>query len=235
MIDLSCPKALPPIWSEESDGIPEQVNVVCVFWGKKYPKYYIEKLRNGVNRNLSNTNYIFYCITDDEVPEGVTQLKPSNNWGTWWQKINLFNPEVVPIGLTLYIDLDSVIVGDLEDLLCQKSKFPIIMATNPSPTNRPICAHNSSVMLFESGDPRITKIYDNFKDNSNYIMKELHGDQCLIWRILINNIANFPGNLVRSYKYHCRNKLPQGTSVVFFHGKPDPHEVNNNWVKKHWK
>ena len=35
-----------------------------------------------------------------------------------------------------------------------------------------------------------------------------------------------------SYKYHCRQGLPDGAKVVIFHGKPNPADVNDQWVKE---
>jgi hypothetical protein len=38
--------------------------------------------------------------------------------------------------------------------------------------------------------------------------------------------------LVKSYKYHCRNKgLPNDCRVVVFHGDPKPAEVSEPWLK----
>jgi hypothetical protein len=42
-----------------------------------------------------------------------------------------------------------------------------------------------------------------------------------------------PAHVV-SYKYHCRQGLPDDARVVCFHGKPDPHEISDEWVKRCW-
>jgi FkbM family methyltransferase len=44
----------------------------------------------------------------------------------------------------------------------------------------------------------------------------------------------FPGRF-KSYKQECVWNVPKGTSVVFFHGKPRPHEVTAGWVPNLWK
>jgi len=234
MIDLNTPQLHDPIWSVPGE-TPEHVNVVCVYWGNKYPAKYVDRLRNMVARNMQHTNYDFYCITEEQISEDIKTLKPSDNWGTWWQKINLFNPEVVPPGKTLYFDIDSVIVGNIDDLAAMKTDLPLTIIENFS-MNKRHCAHNSSTILWDSGDPRVTRIYEEFKKDSKRVMEGLHGDQCWIWRVLKDDVANFPSNLISSYKYHCRGKqLPPETRAVIFHGKPDPDEVNDKWVAEHWK
>jgi hypothetical protein len=47
-------------------------------------------------------------------------------------------------------------------------------------------------------------------------------------------VEYFDSEHVVSYKYHCRTtgKLPDNARVVSFHGKPDPSEVSDAWVKK---
>jgi len=234
MVDLTTPKLHDPIWSTLGES-PEHVNVVCVYWGNKYPIEYVTRLRNMVARNMQHTNYDFYCITDEKITEDIKTLKPTDNWGTWWQKINLFNPEIVPEGKTLYFDIDSIITGNIDDLARMRTDMSLTIIENFSP-RKSECAHNSSIILWDSGDPRITKIYEEFKKDSERVMKELHGDQCVVWRILRDDIANFPRELISSYKYHCRGKgLPKETRAVIFHGKPDPDEVTDQWVKDHWK
>ena len=44
----------------------------------------------------------------------------------------------------------------------------------------------------------------------------------------------FPGQLV-SYKKHVRGgPLPEGARLVSFHGRPDPEDVDDDFVKKCW-
>ena len=36
---------------------------------------------------------------------------------------------------------------------------------------------------------------------------------------------------IKSYKYHCRQGLPEGTKVVVFHGDPKPSTVSESWYQ----
>jgi hypothetical protein len=183
----------------------------------------------------------------------------------WWRKVSLFKPGAIPtcpgrpellagapIGMyhcegcgdmvmagephakryALYLDLDVVVTGDLVELL--RSQVPahgIVMAENFGP-NKPHAAHNSSVMLWRLGE-----CAEVWTDWTPAVAEALHGDQCWIWRRLDGRIAEFPAELVRSYKYDCREAgvPPAGCRVVVFHGKPDPHEVRADWVAERWR
>lgn len=234
MINLNLPKLQKPIWAVPGE-LPETLNVVCVFWGNKYPTAYIDRLYAAAERHLPDgLNYQFYCITEQDIP-GVICLKPRHDWPIWWNKMNMFDPSLLPPGPTLYIDLDSVIVGDLEPIVRAKAEEPLIIVENFS-MNKAHCAHNSSVMLFDSSDLRIAALFEAFEADADRVMKALHGDQCAIWRILRDNVANFDNRLIVSYKYSCRGKgLPKDARAVIFHGKPDPHEVRDPWVAQNWR
>jgi len=234
IMDLTLPNLNPPIWAEQGPQ-PYHVNVVCVKWGPKYSPKYVARLRDSVACCMPATvRWDMFCITDDEVPDGVTRILPMNEWGTWWQKFNMFNPEIMPGGKTLYLDLDVVLTGSLDPIVRAVADQPLIMVENFSP-NKAHCAHNSSAMLFDVTDPDIHRLFRTFEANDERAMAKLHGDQCAIWRILRDSIANFERRFVVSYKYHCRGKgLPKDARVVVFHGKPDPHEVPDPWVRENW-
>ncbi|ETV98746.1 hypothetical protein, variant [Aphanomyces invadans] len=94
------------------------LTVVCVKWGVKYGAEYVNKLHRGVARHLKSVRYTFCCLTDNAVglaPEiDVRLLAPG--WVGWWNKAQVFSPAFGWTGRMLYLDLDSVLVGSLDDL-----------------------------------------------------------------------------------------------------------------------
>ena len=63
-----------------------KVTVLCVKFGTKYGREYIERLRNMVSRHLT-VPYEFVCLTDDHHPiEGVRSIvQPMQNYKKiWW-------------------------------------------------------------------------------------------------------------------------------------------------------
>jgi len=209
-----------------------EVIVVCVYWGNKYPEGYVRHLMNMVERNLS-VPHRFICLSDRPI-SGVDCIPVfAQKWQGWWQKVSLFMPGLFPSAARiLYLDLDVVITGDMTTLVQQWTPLPLTMIYNFGP-NRHHAAHNSSVMMWTSGDPRLNSIHDLFTED---VMLKLHGDQCWIWRVLRENIADWPMEFVKSYKYDCRTgPLDPRTRIVVFHGDPKPHQCKEDWVVKNWR
>jgi hypothetical protein len=205
--------------------------VACVFWGDKYKPEYVQRLKRAVERNL-HVPHRFICLSDVKI-DGVDCIPVfAKKWDGWWQKVSLFMPGLFPSGSrVLYFDLDVIITGDITILARQWFPQPIAMIFNFGP-NRGHCAHNSSVMMWSAGDPRVEVIYNYFTAD---VMKALHGDQCWIWRVLREDIANWPQEFIKSYKYDCRGKPFNGrTRVVVFHGDPKPHQVSEEWARQNW-
>ena len=46
----------------------------------------------------------------------------------------------------------------------------------------------------------------------------------------------FPGRIV-SYKVDIvpMHRAVEDTSIVYFHGEPKPHIINENWIQENWK
>ena len=213
--------------------MPQDLIVACVCWGNKYPDEYVKKLKRAVEKHL-HWPHQFVCLSD-RVIDGVTCLPLHMSGEIWWNKVQLFSQDSFPAGARiLYLDLDVVVVGDLASIAAQRFDEPLAMIYNFGP-NRGHCAHNSSVMLWTHGDRRVASIYDLY---TNDVPKKLHGDQCWIWRVLRDDIANFPRDYIASYKYDVRplgGKLPMGSRVIIFHGDPKPDQVAESWVRENWQ
>jgi hypothetical protein len=214
---------------------PNRLTVACVWYGTRYGIEYVEKLRNSVARNLS-IPFDFVCITPHQkVPEGVIRMSPpiphDPKFDGWWQKVGLFSPDLFgPSQRILYLDLDVVIINSLDTIASSDDSFCMIENFGP---NKGHAAHNSSCMLWTPTE-NTARIFTQFSPD---VMKELHGDQCWIWRVMLDEIRNFERYQCVSYKYerhpqwrHANDK----TSVVVFHGKPKPHEVSDFYIRDNW-
>jgi len=91
--------------------------VVCVLKkGGTYTPEYVQRLKKGVENNTT-IGYNFVCLTDDESVSGICEVKLlKHRWDGWWSKIELFNPEM-ELDNTVYVDLDTVILGNIDELL----------------------------------------------------------------------------------------------------------------------
>lgn len=242
-VDLKTPALPNPPKRVTVGNAPDKLTVACVWWGTLYPQQYVVNLRNMVARHLT-VPYEFVCITDrDDVPEGVTRIptpvpnevcQGKNSYGDgkgWWAKIGLFKPGLFS-GRVMYFDLDVVICNSLNKLACIQEPFCMIENFGP---NKGHAAHNSSVMVWTSST-KTEEIYTKFSPD---VTKELHGDQCFIWRVMQDDIYNYPKNWVVSYKYekHPRwRNADKDTSIVVFHGKPKPSDIPNDpLIHNHWR
>ena len=124
----------------------------------KYQPIYIERLRNMVARHTDRP-FRTVCLTDTPtiMPKGVEAVKVTNPlpYAGWWRKMNLFDPAMPFEGRVLYLDLDTLIVGDLDQII----DFPADFAIAPDSATtwfgkdglRTVKAYNSSVMVWNHG------------------------------------------------------------------------------------
>ena len=108
------------------------LNIVCVnsndYLGKG--KKYVEILYDMVRRNLSEkVEGRFLCFTDDETPynEGIIKKSLPGGLKGWWNKLYLFKDGLFDDGdLVVYFDLDTCIVGGLDNIIEYKGDFAIL-------------------------------------------------------------------------------------------------------------
>jgi len=213
------------------------LTVACVLKsGGQYDAEWVAILRAAVARHMS-WQHRFVCLTDMDVSGTDAEAVPlEENWPGWWSKIELFRPDLFD-GPMLYLDLDSVIVGDLSGL----------------PVNAGFCAMQEpsrvggicSTAMAWRGD--FSAIYRQFwSDPETYMWLHDHdradrriGDQAFIYATLRDKghrPSVWKGRKVCSFKHHCKAVLPPGAAVVAFHGKPKPPEaLDVAWVRDNWR
>ena len=191
-------------------------------WGSKYPDYYAQRMQREVAKHLS-IPHRFLCISDRSI-DGVNTIPLPDEWESWWPKICLFKKGFAD-GENMWIDADCVITGSLDEMVDKYSKAPLAILTNWAQSGHGGC--QSSVMLWKA-NYMAYQIYDLFEFEVD--SKRLYGDQEWITELRdTNRIQPNPidPKYTASYKYHCRDGLPEGCKIVIFHGKPDPHEVKS--------
>lgn len=208
-----------------------KTTVLCVLRsGPAYDSGIVERLQRAVARHLS-VPHEFKCLSDVEVP--CTRIPLLHDWPGWWAKIELFSPGVIT-GPTLYLDLDTVLVGSIDRLASFPYDFAIMRNLNMP--HMP----GSAVMWFRKAPHHI---YETFKENPSHYMAQYAdktqgcylGDQAFIWDALDRKVKfltdDVPG-LIRSYRRHCAAGVPEGCAVVAFGGDKKPWTVKDQWVKE---
>ena len=206
------------------------VNFVSVWTGTKYSPEYVPILHDMVSRNLSNLDQRHFCITDrpHELPDGIQAIPADPTLEGWWQKLALFSPDM-PWSWgerLLFMDLDSCVVGRLEDL-AQTKGIALDWHTG---------ALGSAVMCWDHGEHRrIWLDYIAMSEDERAAMKvRLHGDQDWMTEVSRKEWTIWPKNWILSYRSHSTSWPPAGSKVVCFHGVPKPHEAGG-WVPNVWK
>ena len=209
-----------------------RLKVFCVCKsGAEYDSEWVRKLRDGVKRNLT-IPYEFVCLNDIDLSlEGVTPVPLRHKWPGWWAKVELFREVNGP---SLYFDLDTVIVGNIDHLTGGEEFKAIRNFHDPKMIG-------SAVMWFPKPMKHVYERfcekpfkwieYHNRKQDGPYL-----GDQAFIWNSLGRNVKTFDMEKdgIVSYKFHCRDGLPKNARVVCFGGKPKAYEVKAKWLEEHW-
>lgn len=223
-------------------------NIISLKHGTKYSSTYVNRLFYGVRRNTT-LPIKFHCFTEDPTgldPKIVTHPLPHKNVEGWWQKLYLLSGEIDVEGRVLYMDLDTLIVGNIDHFLQQEQGFVCLRDFWSRGKNDMA----SAIMSYEVG--QLQHVWDTFIADPKAAIASLrpHGDQRwiqkqqqerLYWQVL------YPNQVV-SFKTHCRRGIPHDARIICYHGKPSIVESINQttrvqgfvipptpWVKEHWK
>jgi len=169
---------------------------------------------------------------------------PEHDLEGWWNKLQLFHPKTYLPGITLYMDLDVVITGNID---CFYSHEPQLDFCGMNDFNPVSGVWNSSIMRFKQQDLH-GRIWHKFMDDRPGYLRKFPGDQNLISDFIKNTpgTSSFPDSWTQSYKWYDRSGTRyskqnwtyehNGESLVtVFHGRPNPHESEQEWIKNAWK
>ena len=205
-----------------------------------------------VAKNLT-LPYQFVCFTENT--QGInrdTRCEPLPQLPLegWWYKLWFLSKEFPLNGNILFLDLDLIVFRNIDDFFSYNPRtFCIIRDFNRSVSaiwNR----YNSSVFRFESH--RYHNIYDRFIKNPSSNVQRYRGDQEYLYQHL-KPVTFWPDEWIQSYKWEMRDrkdivkidgkrlfknqaapKIKKNTRVAVFHGEPNIHDCQDEWVVKHW-
>ena len=162
-------------------------------------------------------------LSDVDVP-GVPRLPLLHDWPSWFAKMELFRPDLR--GPLLYLDLDTVVLGDLSPL---ERPGPSRMLSDFYRPHQP-----ASGLMYLTEEDR-AKVWGHWmRDSAGHMRRartpQCWGDQGIIAEAL-PGVARWGSEAV-SYKVHCKatGRPPVGARVVCFHGQPRPWGVKHSWV-----
>lgn len=229
------------------------INIVCLKWGTLYSYDYVNKLYSSILRNTT-VPFHFHCFTENTAgidPNVITHPLPHNGLDGWWNKLYLFSNEMPIRGRIFFVDLDTLITGNVDNLLSVTEGFVVLRDFFHGLANG-VHAESigSGLMSYDAGTYDF--MWKKFIDNPKKAIQQIrpHGDQ----RYIQNSLDNFLywqdlyPNQVVSFKVHCNNGLAKDARIVCYHGKPSiPESINTRtrvphfdiqpqpWVEDHWK
>jgi hypothetical protein len=224
------------------------INVCCVYYGDKYKPEYVQILYNMVQRHLT-VPHEFYCFTDHtnlfDLVTGKIHFKsfPRHDMEGWWNKLQLFNPDTGLEGVNFYLDLDVVILKNIDCFVNwgDENTFGIV-----NDFGQPDTCFNSSIMKWNNKTASNIIWEPYMKDRPRW--RKVQGDQNVISDLIRKQkiLKVYPDEWSQSYKWLDRTQKRFHKSkwtfeqspeakISVFHGRPNPHESDQQWVKDNWK
>jgi len=233
------------------------IHCACVIHGDAYSWDYVERLYNMLNRHVS-VGIVLHVYTEASRSVPAPMVKHVlEDWGIgghrrgWWYKMQLFNSGHYS-GPLLYFDLDVVIVNNI-DRLWNRPLSSFWSVRDFKYLWRPTsCDVNSSIMWWDTA--QFDWVWKKFqKENMADIIRKYHGDQNYINDLIAPHQRNyFDINHIKSWRWQCLDggydfrkkyylspgagtQIPHSTTVLVFHGKPKPTDIQDPVVLQHWK
>lgn len=223
--------------------------VLCMKWGTLYPAEYVNVLYRACREHISG-DFRFVCLTNETeglLPEVEVHPIPLFGLDDWhyyngaWPKIGVFSQDLYGLqGRALFIDLDSVICGSLNEMFEVPGTL-VAMDSQPWKGKPGAPRTMSSVFSFELGS--LGWVVDRLQADRDALVKKyfieqdyLHGE--------VPDIRYWPQEWIVSFKYHLRQPIlidrfrepsppPASAKILAFHGRPRPIDLirppKGNW------
>ncbi len=220
--------------------------IVCVLkTGGDYNKEYVDKLYKGITNNLTYA-HSFVCLTDDErllgfenLPYSVLPLKTdldSLNLNEklykdrgYWSKLEIFRFT----GKVLYFDLDTVIFGSIDNLIRNLpfDSKDFLMVDEFVEHKKDADFLNSGIMGWNGDFRWLYNLFIPYQHIPQYGKWDQQYIRDMLRRESVNIEVAQSYARIYSYKHHCKEQVPADASIIYFHGKPRPHEVGGVFWK----
>ncbi|OCX66782.1 glycosyl transferase [Thioclava sp. SK-1] len=220
--------------------------VICINWGTKYGPKFINRLYAMVARNITPP-FSFTCFCDSaegvrpevdcqplpEIPVEIPQTKKGI-----WPKARLWGPKLGNLtGNVLFLDLDLVITGSLDDFFTYGDPDQVILSRNPArPFER---LGQTSCFRFPVG--KLLPIQEKFCADPKGIAEEYVWEQRFVTRNAPGGVDLFPRAWVRHFRNQCvplwplnwvkEPHLPRDARIVIFPGGLHPQvAIKGGWA-----
>lgn len=228
--------------------------IVTMLWndpryrrGQPYGREHVDRLASAVDRHLTIPHH-HVCMTaaDDHTnPDRPVREVPFltsryDAMGGCWRKLQLFSAEIgslLQADRFLYLDLDTVVCGDLTSLVEEKADIALLGCQDRRTT------YNTSLILMNVGAR--TGVWNAFTDHpvravERCALSGMIGDD-QVWaslHLLARERIFDDDDGVLFFNENMR-ELPDEARVVCFPGPPDPSQPalqrQYPWIARHWR
>ncbi len=224
----------------------ETKQILCTKWGAKYGPEYVNRLYAMIARNITPP-FQLICLTDSSIgirPEvkclplpDLGCAHPQRTFGKW-RKVVLWGRELCGLsGVALFVDLDSVILGNIDPYFTYGSPDDVILARNWARPFKKL--GQTSVFRYPIG--RNGHILDNFRADPQGVADRFRYEQHYMTHSVQGGIKFWPGDWTKHFRIHCLGwvpmryvrtaKFPAGARIVTFPGGPNPGDVvDGRWT-----
>jgi hypothetical protein len=200
----------------------------------------VNVLHAMIARNITGP-FTLTCFTDD--PAGIrpeVNCLPLPELGCTippdipgkWRKTALWGTQLSGMkGVALFVDLDSLIVGNIDDYFTYGSPDDVITARNwAHPLQR---RGQTSVFRFTIGQHAY--MLDNLRADPEGVARKYTWEQLYVTNCVKGGIKFWPESWTRHFRLHClpvwplryfkTPRFPHGAKILTFPGGPNPPEV----------
>lgn len=218
-----------------------QINIVLVLRsGGDFHQKDVYLLVSHINKYWEGTvKPHVTCLTDTVEEEtklvGLTFFPLETAWDGWWSKLNLFEPGIRNLRPFLYLDLDTVVVGDLSTIVPPDENKNLFITLEDFYRK----GVDASGMMWVTKDARMDRIYKLWKKSPEVFMQKFRGDQDFIASVQKADVhwQAITEKRVQSFKPNRKwqRSFPLKASVICFHGSPRIVEAAKQveWVNKY--
>lgn len=233
------------------------INCACVIHGNVYSWDYVTRLHNMLSRHISvDFKLHVYTEANRPVPSNmIRHVLPEWHIGgpkkSWWYKLQIFNADHYQ-GPLLYFDLDTVITQNIDWIWQNDLHYFWTVRDFKYLWRSASVTANTSIMWFDT--VKFSYVYTDFLDRGiNQIMRRHQGDQDYVSEVITQPQRRFlDQERIKSWRWQALDggfdftrrtylnpgsgtQLDKNTSVLIFHGKPKPAEIQDPVVLQHWQ
>lgn len=232
-------------------------------WFNAYDPSWVDKLYRGFARNLSEP-FRFICLVDDDYAfdEPVEAVRFERPDLSFMALNEIFRPDL-GIDRGLFVGLDTVIVGSLDGMVAHEHSLSMprdpfnprklcnaVVLFSESEARRIWKIYQQDVdgwaqrcrigqHIRRGGYPsEFIFLQQVLPNGPRAWLDDLYPGQILSFKQHLAKVKRAPqtDSQTRQYLDQCGlTSLPNEARIVYFHGRPKPHDLSDAWMQEHWR